>query len=371
MYDVTLQNKNSYITINSYNSKNRISGSYTKGKNQIPSFTFDIYQDNDGYKQIIEYSTLVRVEDPKETDDDKRQKFGGRVILVEPKISDSGIIYKTVTCEGWAGYLNDSINYLYAAIEGKTEDILLNKVVQQLLKWHNENTSTEAFIYIPTWTTNLTLDEYTPSYERTTWGALTDELMTNDLTYDVKEIIAGDNIRQRKMIVNQNINNNYDSDTTIKLCLNMKSLSITNNFDDLCTRVIPLNKNGTPMGTVGQEAVWVDDETAISKYGIITKSHKFENISKTSKLKKNATKWLSKNSVIKRTVSVNALDLHGLGLTVDEFEIYHTYLIDCREIGLSERLELTQITRDINNTWDVQLTFGERLYSARKYKTMR
>ena len=125
------------------------------------------------------------------------------------------------------------------------------------------------------------------------------------------------------------------------------------------------------MGTLGIDTIWVDDTEAIKKFGVITKMHTFDYLSKTKSLAKAGKNWLNRNSKVIRTLTINCLDLFDLGTTPDSFEVYSTYLINCPELGISERLELTQLTRDINETWNTQLTFGEILYSARSYKSLK
>ncbi len=359
MYNVTINNGDlNYIVINSKRSKNRITGKFTKEKNKTPSFTFNIYPDNIGYDLLHEFKTSVRINNPM----DGKQKFSGRIILITLNVDSSGKMYKAVTCEGWLGVLNDTINYMNTVMINNT----LQKIVDTLIKNHNHQVDEDGYLTMNSFTSQTEIKDYQPSWERTTLEALCDEQLTNHLRYEIIETFDERNIPHRALECNPNGLQNRDSDTEIILGSNMQSLSVTNNFDELCTRCIPLTDDDKPMGTLGTEEMYVDDAEAISNYGCIVKVHKFESIKSTSALKSAAQNWLKNNSKIKQTITISAIDLKGLGITPEEFDIYHTYLISCPHFGISERLELTQLTCDINDVWNTQLTFGEIYYSARQ-----
>lgn len=358
MYNVTIENGDrNFIVINGKRSKNRITGSYTKEKNMVPSFTFTIYPDNEGYDKITVRKTNVRINDSVTGE----QKFGGRVLLIELHMDNNGAFYKTVTCEGWLGLFNDSINYLY---DGNMDGSNQSQIVNQLVSYHNSQVEEEKQIQFSMFSSNNIIENYEPSYERTTLGALTDEQLTENLSYEVIETFDHQKIPHKYLECHAD--GISASDTEIKLGLNMQSLSVINNFDELCTVCLPLTSEGLPMGTIGKDTVTVEDSAAISNYGRIVKAHKFESIKKTTKLENAAKKWLARNCKIVQTISVNAIDLSGLRLSPEEFDINKSYYVECQPLNVSERLELTKITRDVNDEWNVQLTFGSINYSVRK-----
>lgn len=351
MYDVEIQNGNTKIPISGIDTGHRVIGSITKEKNKIPSFTFTIYPDNPGFDKITEYKTLVRVKAS------KVPKFAGRVLLSQPQIDSSGIIYKSVTCEGFLGYLNDTLNYLYSMPADK---LLINKIVEYQLNNHNKQVEKNKQIQYEFFATGVGLEEFVPTEDRTTFSALTDEQLTAYLMYDVVEQGTDLVLKCGTTMAHKN--------TAIQLGLNMQSLTVVNNFDDLCTVVLPITNDNRLMGTVGKDVITVIDSNAVAEYGTIVKSHKFESISSPSKLAGAAREWLSSRTAIKKTITVSAFDLYDMGITPERFDIYSDYLIECPELGVHERLELTKLTQDINDTWNTQLTFGDILYSARNQR---
>lgn len=121
------------------------------------------------------------------------------------------------------------------------------------------------------------------------------------------------------------------------------------------------------MGTisVSLDGYYVDDPEGIKKYGVIAKAVKFDTVKKTTSLKKAATRYFKNNKAKETSVTVNAYDLYEMGLTPEQFKEGNTYLITCKELNYSERHLLTKITRDINETWNVTLEFGNNANSIK------
>lgn len=353
MLNVWIYNGNNNVQINGKTTTNRVEGTYTRGKNLIPTCQFSIYPDNDGYGNLVEYVTLVRV-----LDDDGIEKFGGRIISIQPTFDASGVFCKSVTCEGWMGYLNDSISYWYGFYD-KTRP----QVLQQLLNHHNslvgENKAIE-FTPIGEETDKIDYDYF----DVKTYEAITnEEMLSTGYTYEVVENLDKDT-RELKYLHTVDA-----SDTCIELGKNLENISVQNNFEDLCTRVIPKTKDGTGLNNaITGQLPYVDaDESTIKKYGIIMKVHEFEGVSNTDKLQAAAKKWIVQNSIVKSSFSVSAVDLYKMGITKEAFELYKKYRVICLPIGLDEYMELTQITTDLNDEWNTQLTFGDKEYKATQY----
>ena len=75
--------------------------------NQIESCSFEIFPNNPGYDQIFPRKTFVYIQD---TDSEPaRNIFTGRVLTVNPEMSEDGIIKKSVVCESRKGFLCDSV----------------------------------------------------------------------------------------------------------------------------------------------------------------------------------------------------------------------------------------------------------------------
>lgn len=356
MFDVYLQNDNEKTHINGERIEHRISGTFTEEKNAIPSFEFTIYPNNPGFNKLAEYTTRVKIFDASTC------VFSGRVLLITPSYDSSGVVSKKVTCEGILGYLNDTFAYPDIEVLSNTSIGIL-QAVKFLIDFHNNQvgkSSRKYVVFNPTYECNADLDTVEVDNDSTTFSALTQEAFTDEFDIQLIEKNGKNNLELYRDSVE-----NFD----IALNVNMQSVSASTTLD-LVTRVIPLTADGKTMGEHGVSMnatdYYVQDNTAVSRFGVITKVHKFENIKKVSKLKSKATTWLKNNSTIKKSVSVTGLDLYELGITPDRFAVGQKYRIICKEIGLNEFFPLNKITRDINDTWNVQLEFGEKNFSLRR-----
>lgn len=358
MYDVIIENDNRNFTqINGHRCINRITGAYTKEKNKVPSFTFIIYPDNEGYSRLFERKTIVRITDP----ENDKKKFSGRVLLIEKHMDSTGIYYKKVTCEGLLGIFNDTLNYFFTTnMNGQSQYYIVNQLVIN----HNSQVGEEQNIQLIDFQAAPFVENYKPTSERTTLEALYDEQLTYNLNYEILEEFDHQQISHKYLncITEANIK---ESATKIVLGKNMTSVSVISNFDNLCTVCLPLTNENATMGIVGKDKITVEDSNAISKFGYIVKTHKFESITQPSALKGAAETWLSMNSNIKETITLNAIDLYGLGIDPEEFDIYKKFQVICTQLDINEILELTKITRDINDIWNTEITFGYIYYSAR------
>ena len=103
MYIVTITNNGVKTPI--HNTERKLSsGSVVKGINSIDTFSFVILPSNIGFKRLYDFKTLVNVYNTNK----KRYEFFGRVLCANPEMTDNGLIYKTVTCESFFGFLCDS-----------------------------------------------------------------------------------------------------------------------------------------------------------------------------------------------------------------------------------------------------------------------
>ena len=104
MYIVSLTNGNNETEIQ--NSEIKLtSGKVVKGINSIDTFSFTIFPSNPGFSRLNEFTTLVKVFNTNKN----RYEFFGRVLYVNPEMTEDGLIFKTVTCESYFGFLCDSI----------------------------------------------------------------------------------------------------------------------------------------------------------------------------------------------------------------------------------------------------------------------
>ena len=351
MYDVFIKNGENQIQINGKRSMNRIDGKTTHEENKIPSFTFEIYPNNEGFHHLQEFITLIVVKDGDDT------IFDGRVLVVIPSVDEQGVIKKSVTCEGILGYLNDSMAYPY-----KFKDI--KRQLELMIMFHNSQVGTEKQFELEEVNLVAELEDLEYNTEDTTWSVLTKESLTDsnvNLRYEAVR-------REGKPILLKLLHPEKIADMNISLNVNASSITVTPNFEKMCTRVIPLTKDGVAMGeiSISLKDYYVENTEAVKTYGVIAKVVKFENITKKTSLKKAAQQYLKNNEVKITSVTLTAYDLSKMGLTTETFVLGHKYFIDCKELKYKASHRLTKITRDINSVWNTTLEFNSNSQSIRQ-----
>ena len=350
MYDVLIQNGSEKILINGKMTFNRIVGKVIEEENKIPSFSFEIYPNNDAFYKIEEFITLVQVKDGQEI------VFDVRLIMSIPSVNEQGEIKKSVTCEGILGYLNDTMAYPY-----KFKDV--KKQIEMMIMFHNSQVDSSKQFKLENVTFVAKLEDLSYTCEDTTWTVLTKESFINSnihLTYAAER-------RANGSILLKMVNPEKTANMDITLEVNASSITVTPNLENMCTRVIPLTKDGVSMDriSISLNDYYVENKEAVKKYGVIAKVVKFEEIKNPASLKKAAQRYLKNNEAKTVSVSVTAYDLFEMGLTDERFELGNEYYICCQELKYSASHRLTKITRDINDTWNTTLEFGTNSYSIK------
>ena len=116
----------------------KITGDIAQEVGAIWSFTFNIFPNNAGFDLIQSRKTIIRAVNTITG----RTEFAGRVLLAENKMEENGIVSKSVTCESFLGYLQDSVQP-YAAEELYT----LNDFIDLVLSNHNARVEESKHIF--------------------------------------------------------------------------------------------------------------------------------------------------------------------------------------------------------------------------------
>lgn len=362
MYTVKATYGNTVKYINGNRTGNRVDGTFTIGKNLVPSASFNIYPDNSGYNIMHAYQTKIRIYDK-----NGNKKFSGRVINVQPSMDANGIFCKQITVEGVLGYLNDSI-----ASETMYPDHYRSQIVKFIVENHNSQVETYKQFNTIVIQEQIFIDYN--AREKSTLDMLLDETMVGsnssmqEYTYEAIETT------ENGKLTLEYIHNISNAQETIVLSKNLKNIDIQVNYNELCTRVKPLNSNGYAAYDIGDMHAYDENfvqapANVIQKYGLITKYHKFENYNKRgTALLSMARDWLNKKQNVVKTFSIDAVSLYELGLDANDFELYKRYRVVCDQLDVDEYVECIQITKNLNDPADTRLTFGEKKYLLSRFK---
>ena len=364
MYEVKIINNKEETIINSVGASQyvpRITGSCKFGINTIDSFTFTIFPNNDGYNLIYPLKTLVEVKNL----NTNNVEFEGRVLLQTPKMDSSGIIYKTVVCESYLGYLNDSVQN-YEAISGVSAEELFKKIINN----HNsqvENSKKFIIGEIKIGTSSSDNEDRYLNYEKT----------FDSINKNLIERFGGE-LRVRK--AGDNIYIDYikeigeKKNTVIALANNLIAIEQEKDPSEIITRLIPVgaklenSDERLTITNINGGINYVEDEEAIKEFGVIVDTVNFDDITEAIELLNKAKSYLKENNKIKKKYKIDALDLSTIDLNFDSFEVGNKYRVINPLMNIDEELRIIEKTLDINSPQNSSLTFGDKFEDIKDYQ---
>ena len=370
MIKVYIQNGGAYCTING--GGHNIKGNISQEVGAINSFSFTIYPNNPGYDILQSRKTKIKAVNEKTG----RTEFEGRVLLLSEKMESSGLIYKSVTCEGFLGYLCDSIQP-YA--EEKT--LPLNDFIDWVLENHNAQVEDEKKIYRGdvdvevAGTGNVTKGlQYQTTYE-----TLKTKLV--DIFGGELEVVN----KSDKLYLNYLKQIGEIRATSILLGKNMQAAERQVSPLNIITRVIPLgakvkkaetDADGnqtevetderltlvgyTPPGGTEFTNPWIDDEEKIKALGIVCGTLDFSDVTEQANLYTKAKNFMQNENRLELSHTVTALDLKEAGYDIDSLNCGDSYPVKNNLIGLDETLRVIKKSFDINTPYKGSLTFGDK-----------
>ena len=364
MYEVKIINNKEETIINSVGASQyvpRITGSCKFGINTIDSFTFTIFPNNDGYNLIYPLKTLVEVKNL----NTNNVEFEGRVLLQTPKMDNNGIIYKTVVCESYLGYLNDSVQS-YETISGVSAEELFKKIINN----HNsqvENSKKFIIGEIKIGTSSSDNEDRYLNYEKT----------FDSINKNLIERFGGE-LRVRK--AGDNIYIDYikeigeKKNTVIALANNLIAIEQEKDPSEIITRLIPVgaklenSDERLTITSINGGINYVEDEEAIKEFGVIVDTVNFDDITEAIELLNKAKSYLKENNKIKKKYKIDALDLSTIDLNFDSFEVGNTYRVINSLMNIDEELRIIEKTLDINSPQNSSLTFGDKFEDIKDYQ---
>ena len=364
MYEVKIINNKEETIINSVGASQyvpRITGSCKFGINTIDSFTFTIFPNNDGYNLIYPLKTLVEVKNL----NTNNVEFEGRVLLQTPKMDSSGIIYKTVVCESYLGYLNDSVQS-YESISGVSAEELFKKIINN---HNNQVENSKKFIIgeIKIGTSSSDNEDRYLNYEKT----------FDSINKNLIERFGGE-LRVRK--AGDNIYIDYikeigeKKNTVIALANNLIAIEQEKDPSEIITRLIPVgaklenSDERLTITSINGGINYVEDEEAIKEFGVIVDTVNFDDITEAIDLLNKAKSYLKENNKIKKKYKIDALDLSTIDLNFDSFEVGNKYRVINSLMNIDEELRIIEKTLDINSPQNSSLTFGDKFEDIKDYQ---
>lgn len=363
MYEVKIINDDNEIIVNAVSTSieaPRITGQCKFGINTIDSFSFTIFPNNQGYDLLKDLKTLVEVKNVKTNE----TKFKGRVLIQTPDMNSSGLLSKSVVCESELGYLMDSVQSY-----GEYNNITVRGFLELIIDNHNKQVSEDKYFtvgIVDVVDNNDSLYRYL-SYDKTL-DTIKDKLIDR-LGGELK--IRHDNgVRYLDYV--QSIGEKKD--TEIVLSKNLVTIEQERDPSEVITRLIPLgakledSDERLTISSINNELNYIDDEEAISEFGIIVDTVSYDDVTLVENLLRKGKEYLKENNKIKKKHKVTALDLSTIGLDINSFEVGNTYRVVNPLMNIDEDLRVIEKTLDINSPQSSSLSVGDKFEDIKDYQ---
>lgn len=314
-----------------------------KKRSQAGSLTFSIPWNNPGYNLITRLVTKVVCTDVR----DDKEIFSGRVFSTKPSMMDNGEFKKDIVCEGNMNYLHDSVveSVIY-------EDKTPQEVITAFLNYHNAQVEgykkvQPGIIDVEDWLF------FTTDFE-TTLEAI------QKYVYDENKGFLRFRTESGINYLDYMANPPQDRIADISLGENLKSLTIDDS-QVFGTRIIPVGANGLTIERVNGNKNYIEDSTAVAKYGIIYKKADYSDIDDDEQLKTECETDLSQYTQPAGALDISALDLSTLANTsVDSIDTATSVHIVCPILGVDDTYKVVELDADLTKPWDPKLTISNK-----------
>lgn len=355
MHTVTITNGTEKTTIHSDNLDRISGGKIVKAVNAVDSFTFTIYPDNAGYDKLKPLTTSVTVTD----DSTGKDVFIGRVLKCPDSMNEQGLICKSVTCEGRLGWLYDSVQpYVEYKMVG------IRTVLASFISKHNTQVGDDKHISVGQVTVTGE-NNYTYSVN---WVSTMDAISEQLVGKFGGEIQLRD--QDGKVYIDYLEHIGHGTDTKIELAVNLKTISREVGETSVITRLYPLGAKLTDsekrltIGAVNGGKDYIEDSALVAKYGVISGTQTWDDVTQASVLKTKATAYLKSANKAKKQYKITAVDLSTIDMNFEQFELGCWYRVVNPLMGIDEDLRIIGITINLDDPEQSELTFGD------KYETM-
>lgn len=360
MFIVTITNGAENTIIHSDGTDRISGGKVAKSINAVDSFSFTIYPNNAGYNFLKPLTTAVKVYD----ENIGKDIFIGRVLKCPDSMDERGLICRKVTCEGRLGWLYDSVQpYVEYKMVG------ISTVLSSFLSKHNAQVGADKRIELGQVTVTASNNyTYTANWDKT-MNVIADKLIGK----------FGGEIQLRdkdgKVYLDYLENIGHGTDTTIELAVNLKTISREVDETAVITRLYPLGAKLTDsekrltIGTVNGGKDYIEDSSLVAKYGIISGTQIWDDVTLASNLLSKGKEYLKSVNRAKVQYQITALDLSRIDKRFEQLELGCWYRVKNSIMDIDEDLRIVGISIDLDNPQASQLTFGDRFETLSGFMT--
>ena len=355
MYRITISNGETVTVLHEHGSADAVAaaGRFAEEVNQIPSAAISILPFNPCWGLLNERKTIVTITNTLTGE----EEFEGPLLRSGERMAPAGEAYKSLVCEGYLGYLCDSIQP-YHHYEGST----VTEFLTALLDNHNSVMPEEKRIYLG----SCDISGDNTNSKTTAYRNTLEEIRENLINR------IGGEIRIRKaggrLVLDFLTQYGSVCDTTIELAKNIQSVEVSSDPSNIISRLIPLGYQLHPEETaerltiaeVNDGSIYIDDAAAMAKYGVIVGTAVFDDITIPANLKAAGQSYLANNNRARKAFQAQVVDLSVLDPSEQSLKAGNTYRFRNSLIDLDEDLRLMKRTVDIYKPYEPEIEIGDK-----------
>lgn len=318
--------------------------------NKSGNLTFDVYPFHPYYNSFRKLQGIIKVYR------DSSIIFRGRILEDNLKFDKSKSLY----CEGDLAFLNDAIIRPYD-FHGSVEDYFV-----KLINEYNSQVDKEKQFYVG----NITVKDPNDYIYRasntypTAWSEINEKLLKKLGGYLIVRYV------DEKAYIDYLEDFTTYCTQTIELGKNILDLNQKNNAENIATRIIALGaKLKDEEGNETDERLtiksvnggkdYIEDLEYIEKYGIITRTVTYDDVTIPSNLLQRAKKDLVLSKLFSNTTEISALDVSALNKDIQSFKIGLYVKVISRIHQIDEFFLISKNSIDLLNPQNNKIVVGD------------
>ena len=350
--------------------RNVAAGSLKLKQDGIDELDLTVNPDNPLYADINPFQTHFEVFS------DNELLFRGRLLKPTTSMSDSGQFQKQLVIESVLAYLHDSVQRWQ-----RIDDISVAEFFKLIINNHNSQVEDyKRFKVGRVDVVNSTDNVYRYLDDSSTYDVIQNKLI-NSLGGHLQLRMEQDG---NYLDYLTEVGRQHETDTPIRLGLNLKSASVVRDPTAVITRLVPLgateettsseNTTGevsTPrvnIKSVNNGRDYLDDAGLQAQFGIIVGTQIWEDVTQPANLLTKAKSWLRSQQPVTESWTVTALELSTQDSSIEDFKVKDRYLFDSIQVAGNQYISVIEKDIDFLNWYACSLQIGEKKKSLSSYQ---
>lgn len=351
-------------------SRRFLTGKISKSVGNYDTFDGTLDPSQAAFGTLRPFQTFLRVIRP----DKKRELFEGRVLTIQPAMSEDGTVTEEFSAMGLEDFLHDSVQPWH-----EYHNVSPKAFLQSLIVEHNKQVESYKHMKLGTVTvTNSTDNVYRYTDDtKDTYDTIKDKLIdrlggeirvrheSDGLYLDYMPEVSqksGQNIRLSSNLMS--ITQKIDPSEVISV---LKPLGATEERANDETDTTETSTPRLTITSVNSGSPFLRDQNLIDEFGIQTAAKTWDEVKTASILLQRGKDWLAKQKPIKEQIQLNAVDLSIIYKSVDDFVNGNYYHVINPLLSYDKLPRIISQSIDICDPKSSTLAAGDMLLSQENY----